>query len=87
MKLRYTFEVMEIEDEQMAVPVGENAGKLHGILKLNGSAAAILALLREETTEDEIVEKLAAQYDTPKEELQKYVHDYIGELEEAELLA
>ena len=87
MKLKYTFELMEVEDQQMAVPVGENADELHGILKLNKSAAAIIELLKEETTEEEIVEKLLEKYDAPKEEIQKSVHEYIQELEKAELLA
>ena len=87
LKLKYTFEILEIDEQQMAVPVGEGADELHGILKLNKSAAAILELLKEETTEEEIVEKLLEKYDEPKEELQKYVHEYMKELEEAELLA
>ena len=55
MKAKYTFEIMEIDDQMMAVPVGEVADELHGILKLNQSAAAILELLKEETSEEEIV--------------------------------
>ncbi len=87
MKAKYTFEIMEIDDQMMAVPVGEEADELHGILKLNESAAAILELLKEETSEEEIVQKLLEKYESSEEELKNYVHDYLAELEEAGILA
>lgn len=86
MKTKYTFEIMEIDDQQMAVPVGENADQLHGILKLNQTAAAILELLKEERTEEEIVQKLLESYEASEEELRGYVHDYLGELEKAGII-
>lgn len=83
MKLKYTFEMMELDDQQMAVPVGEGADEFHGILKLNGSAAEILKLLKEDTTEEAVTAALLEKYDAQEEELRKYVHDYINELKEA----
>lgn len=82
MKLKYTFEMMELDDQQMAVPVGEGADKFHGILKLNESAAAIFGLLKEDTTEEAIVEKLLEKYETTEEEARTYVHEYVSELKE-----
>ena len=87
MKAKYTFEIMEIDDQMMAVPVGEEADELHGILKLNQSAAAILELLKEETSEEEIVQKLLEKYESSEEDMRNYVHDYLAELEEAGILA
>ena len=83
MKLKHTFEMMEIDEQQMAVPVGDGADAFHGILKLNKSAAAILELLREDTTEEEMVQKLMEDYDTSEEEIRTYVHDYVEELKAA----
>ncbi len=87
MKAKYTFEIIEIDDQMMAVPVGEEADELHGILKLNQSAAAILELLKEETSEEEIVQKLLEKYESSEEDMRSYVHDYLAELEEAGILA
>ena len=87
MKLKYTFEMMEIDDQQMAVPVGDGAQEMHGILKLNKSAAAILELLKEDTTEEQIVQGMLERFDGPEDEIKACVHDYIAELEEAGLLA
>ncbi len=83
MKLKHTFEMMEIDEQKMAVPVGDGADAFHGILKLNQSAAAILELLKEETTEEEMVQKLKGEYDSSEEEIRTYVHDYVEELKKA----
>ncbi len=81
MKLKYTFEMMEIDDQLMAVPVGDGADEFHGILKLNASAASIFELLKEEKSEEEIVEALKEEYEDSKE-LTSYVHEYLGQLKE-----
>ncbi len=82
MKLKYTFEIMEIDDQLMAVPVGDGADEFRGILKLNASAVAIFGLLKEEISEEEIVEALKNEYEDSKE-LKTYVHDYLEQLKEA----
>lgn len=83
MKLKHTFEMMEIDEQKMAVPVGDGADAFHGILKLNQSAAAILELLKEETTEEEMVQKLKEDYDSSEEEIRTYVREYVEELKKA----
>lgn len=82
MELKYTFEIMEIDDQLMAVPVGEGADEFRGILKLNASAASIFELLKEDISEEEIVEALKNKYEDSKE-LKTYVHDYLEQLKEA----
>lgn len=86
MKLKYTFTVMELDDQIMAIPIGEGADELHGVVKLNDTAAAIFNKLSEETSEDEIVKSLLEEYDISEDELKNFVHEYVGELSEAGLL-
>ena len=86
MKLKYTFEMMEVDEQTMAVPVGDGAEKFHGILKLNDSAAAILELLKEDTTLEAVTEKLLEQFDSSKEGMEEYVTDYVNQLKEAGLI-
>lgn len=85
MKLKYEFTMMEMDGETVAVPVGDHADELHGILRLNESAARILELLREETTEEAVIAKLKEEFE-PSEELAGLVHDYIERLRAAGLL-
>lgn len=83
MKTKYTFEVMELDDDLVAVPVGNTVEDFRGVLKVNETAAAILKLLEEDTTEESIVEALLEEYSGDKERIAFYVHEYIMKLTEA----
>jgi len=80
MKLTHSFELVALDDMVAAVPVGESAQQFHGLLRLNETAAAILELLKEETTESQIVEALLKEYEGDPDEIAAYVHEYIEEL-------
>lgn len=80
MKLKYTFEIMEMDDQVVAVPVGDNADGFRGILKLNQTAAEILNLLMNEKSIDEIKEELAKKYSSDIGEIDKAVDDFIANL-------
>lgn len=81
MKLKYEFETMEMDDQVVAVPVGDDAEEaLHGIIKLNDSAAVIFGLLKKETTEDEIVEAMKKQYKASEEQIRDYVRGFVDYL-------
>ncbi len=86
MKLKYHFEKMEIEDEIVAVPVGENANELHSVLNLNEVAMRILELLHEETTEEEIVSHLLLEYEGEKAAVEKAVQSFVAQLRQENLL-
>ena len=80
MKTRYSFELMELDDSIVAVPVGKGAEQFRGVLKVNDTAATILKLLEKDTSECMIVEALLKEYSGDKEDIKKYVHDYIEKL-------
>lgn len=81
MKLRYEFETMEMDDQIVAVPVGEEAeDALHGIIKLNDSGAAIFRLLKKETTEDAIVAAMKKEYDASEEQIREFVRAFVSDL-------
>ena len=86
MKLKNEFVCTQVADEIIAVPTGENAGKLHLVLKLNEESRFILESLNQNTTEEEIVNKMEAEYDVDKATLESCVHDFIEELKKADLI-
>lgn len=86
MKSKYIFEKMELDGQIVAVPVGENASDLHAVLNLNEEAMSILECLREDTTEDGIIQKLLTEYEGTKEELQPMVHAFIEQLRKEDLI-
>ena len=79
MRLKCDFEVMELNEEKIAVPVGDNATKINGVIKLNDTAASILELLKEETSEEAIVEAILSEYDADRVTVEKDVRKCIAE--------
>lgn len=65
MKLKDQFISQDLGDTQVLVPVGDEA--FSGIVRSNSTAAFIVDCLREETTEDAIVDAMYERYDAPRE--------------------
>ena len=77
MRLKHTFEVMELDDQVIAVPVGDDASQVHGLFKMNGTAAFVFKLLQKGMTEQEIVDAMKKEYNAPEERLSEDVHKSI----------
>ena len=78
MKLKENYITQNIEDTQFLVPVG--AEEFQGIVRSNRTAAFIVDCLKEETTEEQIVDRMFARYDAPKEEIADDVKDILATL-------
>ena len=86
MKLKYDFESIDMGDEIIFVPVGDGARQVHGVLKLNAEGKEILDLLKEKTTEHDIINELSAKYENDRQTLVNYVRKIIHTLQEAGLI-
>ena len=87
MKLRYEFAVMDMGGEFAAVPVGEDATKFHGMLKLNAVSADILEQLKEDTTPMKIHLHLKEKYaDSTDEEIAEVLVKFLNQLNHEGLL-
>ena len=81
MKLKYNFTVMDMGGEFAAVPVGDDAAKFRGMLKLNAVAADIRKSLAEETDTESILSMLKEKYpDTGEDEISNAVAPFIDRL-------
>ncbi len=78
MKLKSNLIIQEIDDTQFLVPVGAEA--FSGIVRSNRTAAFIVNLLKEETTEEQIVDALFERYDAPREEIASDVKEILSTL-------
>ncbi len=78
MKLKPGFITQDIDDTQFLVPVGD--GTFGGVIRSNKTAAFIVNCLKEETTEEEIVDALCAKYDAPDEVIASDVREVIEKL-------
>ena len=65
MKLKSSFITQMIDDTQFLVPLGNEA--FRGIVRNNKTAAFIVEQLKEETTEEAVVDAMCARYDAPRE--------------------
>ena len=80
MKAKYAFEIMDLDDGLVAVPVGDGAEQFHGVLKVNETAVAILKLLAQDTDEGKIVDALLQEYEGDKAGIAGYVHEFVEKL-------
>ena len=69
MKLSPNFLIHVQDDEHLLIPVSD--AKFSGVVRGNKTFGAILSCLKEETTEEQIVESLKAQFEGTDEEVIK----------------
>jgi hypothetical protein len=67
MRLKNDFIAQEIDGVQYLVPVG--AEQFSGMLRNNKTAAFIVDCLKEETTEETVVDAMCEKYDAPREKI------------------
>lgn len=84
--INYTFEIVDLEGESIAVPVNGDATSLAGVLKLNSEGKEILKLLQENSV-NQTIRILAKKYDNQYEELTEYVLSVVKELSNVGIIA
>ena len=77
MKLKETFITHTTNNEQILV---DTSGKFSGIVRNNNPAAFIVDCLKEETSIEEIINKMIEEYDAPIEDIKKGVNDVLDTL-------
>lgn len=77
MKLKDTFITHTANNEQILV---DTSGKFSGIVRNNNTAAFIVDCLKEETSVEEIINKMIEEYDAPLEDIKKGVDDVLDTL-------
>lgn len=88
MKLKKGFVTQVFQGQQLMVAVGAEARRFHGIARSNETAAFIIDRLKQETSEDQIVSALLAEYEaeeaTVREDVRRIIEQLrgIGAIEE-----
>ena len=78
MKLNKDFLTHNMSEDYYLVPVGGT--DFSGIVKGNKTMGIIIELLKNETTEDQIVDRMCAEYDAPRELIAADVKECITKL-------
>ena len=77
MKLKDTYITHDSDGEQILL---DTSSSFAGLIRNNKTAAFIVECLKEDTTEEKIVEAMLEKYDAPKDVLAKDVSEVIGKL-------
>ena len=77
MKLKYAYITHDSDGEQILL---DTSSSFAGLIRNNRTAAFIVECLKEDTTQEKIVEAMFEKYDAPKEVLAKDVLDVIDKL-------
>ena len=86
MKIKTNFELVEIADEYLLIPVGEEQHTFQGIAMMNDGAAFLAGALKEERTARELVEMLTEEFDVDEEQAEKDVRELLKQFGEMGLL-
>ncbi len=86
MKIRNGFVIREVGGKKYAVATGDSAQHFKGMLTLNDMGVTIFGLLKNKTTEEEIVDKILAEYEVDRATVEKDVNDFIAKLKEIDVL-
>ena len=77
MKLKDTYITYDSDGEQILL---DTSSSFAGLIRNNKTAAFIVECLKEDTTQEKIVEAMFEKYDAPKEVLAKDVSEVIEKL-------
>ena len=86
MKIRNGFVVREVGDKKYAVATGDSAKHFKGMLTLNDMGVFMFDLLKKQTTESEIVDKILEEYDADRPTVEKDVAEFIAKLKEIDVI-
>ena len=79
MKLKGGFVISEIAGKMVAVPTEDDVD-LNMMITLNDTGAFLWEKLKEETSEDKLVEALLAEYDVDEATARRSVNTFVGKL-------
>ena len=77
MKIKSNFAKRKIADSNIVVPVGPAIKDFNGMITLNDSASFFWDCMINETTEEEVIEKVINEYDIDKETAKRDIEKFI----------
>ena len=86
MKLRGEFVVRQIMDDTVAIPVGQTALQLNGMIMLNDVSKVIWQCLEQETDVGSVVTALTDAFDVSREEARTDILEFLDKLRALQLL-
>ncbi len=86
MKLRGEFVVRQVMDDIVAVPVGETALRLNGMIMLNNVSRLIWECLEQDTEVGKIADAVTEAFEVSRQEALADIEEFLAQLRKAQLL-
>ena len=86
MRVSGDFIIREIAGEHILIPVGQAALHIHGMINLTESGVLLWQRLQQDTTEDQLVEAILAEYDIDSDTARSDVREFLDKLRRLEIL-
>ena len=86
MKIRKGFVVRKVGDAQYAVATGDALKYFKGMIKLNEMGAFMFTLLQEETTAEQITERIEKSFEGDHEKIMADIENFVATLRGANVL-
>lgn len=81
MKIKAEYVLRQITDEYLAIPVGEEKEKLHGVIRLNEVGAFLWDCLSVERSEEDLLHCVMENYKIDEEKAKQDIRGFIAQLE------
>lgn len=85
MRLKYQFQIQEVAGKYCAVVDSEDSS-FNGIISMNQICKSVFEMLKEEVTEEEIVEELLKNYEESEKDISEGVRSFLQGLKDNKLL-
>lgn len=86
MRIKDGFILRKVADSFIAVAVGEESVNFNAMVTTNETGAFLWEKLKEDTTEEELLQALLGEYDVDEETAKKDIAEFLEKLRDGKLL-
>lgn len=87
MKIKDGFMLRKVGGQNVVVALGEASRSFNGIIRLNDTGVFLWEQLKQDKTEEQLLEALTAEYDIDPAQAKVDIADFVESLRKAALLA
>lgn len=87
MKIKDGFMLRKVGGQNIVVALGEASRSFNGIIRLNDTGVFLWQKLQQETSEEQLLAALTAEYDIGEEQAKADIAEFVAALRKAALLA
>lgn len=86
MKIKDGFMLKKVGGQNVVVALGEASRSFNGIIRLNDTGVFLWQKLQQETSEEQLLAALTAEYDIGEEQAKSDIAEFVAALRKATLL-